>query len=446
MQMVACILKKYLNCRLSNLFMNKKYYTLLSVISLIICSCANDENHLIEEEIVLTDNIEVYNSNLIEDSYVLAVEGGGTEAYLLDKQGHKRYTWQFEDNLGNDLELLPNGQLIGIFKSEAPTITYGGYGGKIKIINSDGSVSWEYEYSSTNYIAHHDVEMLSNGNVLFLVWERISALEAQSAGVNTTVDIFPEALIEVNPSTNQIIWEWHSWDHIVQDINPNALNYGVVSSNPQLININYNIAFTNGDIMHANGIDLDEQRDVIFISVNEFSEIWVIDHSTTTAEASSNSGGNYNKGGNLLYRFGNPEAYNNTFGQRLFYNNHYPNFLENNVQGAGNLLVYVNSFTNTQSIVYELNIPEVFNLQPNINNEPSVVWSFTDENLFFGRLSGAVRLTNGNTLICEGDYGFWEVTSNGDVAWKYAKSDAGDVFWRGYNYNKNSEAINNLGL
>jgi len=67
-------------------------------------------------------------------------------------------------------------------------------------------------------MARHDVEMLPNGNVLFMVWERIDAIKAQQAGVNTAVDIFPEVLVEVNPNTNQVVWEWHSFNHMVQDI------------------------------------------------------------------------------------------------------------------------------------------------------------------------------------------------------------------------------------
>ena len=150
-------------------------------------------------------------------------------------------------------------------------------------------------------------------NVLFLVWEKIDATIADLNGVNFDGDIFPEKLVEVNPDTNEIVWEWSSWNHIIQDHDNTKPNYGNVSDNPQLININYNLQ-SNGDFMHANGIDYDASKDVIYISVNFFNEIWVIDHSTTTEEATLNSGGTYNKGGNLLYRFGNPEAYNNQQG------------------------------------------------------------------------------------------------------------------------------------
>lgn len=254
-------------------------------------------------------------------------------------------------------------------------------------------------------------------------------------------DIFPEVLIEVNPTTNQIIWEWHSFDHIIQDRFTDLPNYGSVSDNPQLIDINYDIV-DNGDIMHANGIDYDAEKDVIYLSVNYYHEIWVIDHSTTTSEAASSIGGNYNKGGDLLYRFGNPQAYKNTQGQRLFNNNHFPNLLEGDEPGAGNLLVYVNG--TDQSTVLELDMPDTFTLTPNVNNEPNIIWSFTDPELYFGRISGAVRLQNGNTLIAEGDYGFWEVTPAQEVVWKY--NGQGIRFWRCYGYLENEESIINLNI
>lgn len=220
-------------------------------------------------------------------------------------------------------------------------------------------------------------------------------------------------------------------------------NYGIVADNPQLINVNFN-PIQNGDIMHANGIDYDNDKDIIYVSVNAYSEIWVIDHSTTITEAASHSGGNYNKGGDLLYRFGNPLAYDNTFGEKLFDRNHFPNLLEDDVLGKGNMLVYVNGVTEEQSIVYELDMPENFNLLPNTNNEPNIVWEFRNENLYNGIISGAVRLKNGNTLICEGDYGFWEVTPEKEVVWKY--NGFGIEFWRAYNYELNGNELGSYNL
>ena len=387
-----------------------------------ILSCKNDDNisssTTSTEAIELTENIEVYNSNKIDNSITLAVEKATQYAYLIDKQGNKKHEWTFENQLGNDLQILQNGQLLGLFKDDNAAITFGGYGGIIRLINIDNTIDWEYTISSENEIAHHDVEMLPKGNVLVLVWDKIDEQEAEANGAFGSSNIYPEKLVEINPNTNAIVWHWRSWQHIIQDQESGLPNYGIVADNPQLININFN-PLQNGDIMHANGIDYDSDKDIIYVSVNAYSEIWVIDHSTTITEAASHSGGNYNKGGDLLYRFGNPLAYDNTFGEKLFDRNHFPNLLEDDVLGKGNMLVYVNGVTEEQSIVYELDMPENFNLLPNTNNEPNIVWEFRNENLYNGIISGAVRLKNGNTLICEGDYGFWEVTPEKEVVWKY---------------------------
>lgn len=425
-------------------------YTLYVCVGFICCflSCTT-AGDMEEEPLIIVGNpsfpnIDVYESDLFERSYVMGIKNGSKEAFLIDKRGEKVYEWLLDTNLGNDLELLSDGKLLGMFKTENPAFSFGGYGGIVKILNIDATTNWEYEYASDDFLAHHDVELLKNGNILFLVWEKISANKAQEAGVNTTVDIYPEVLIEVDPKTNEIVWEWHSFDHLIQDKFPEIPTYGVLKDNPQRIDFNYNLR-DNGDIMHANGIDHDAVKDVIYISVNFYSEVWVIDHSTTKEEAMTNSGGNYNKGGDLLYRFGNPETYDNTEGQRLFYNNHFPNILENGEPGEGNVLIYVNSGDNIeQSTIYELIMPNDFNLEAGKNNEPEIEWSFTDPELFHQRISGAVRLKNGNTLISEGDYGFWEVTPAKQVVWKY--NGMGDSFWRCYAYDINSNAVKSLGL
>jgi hypothetical protein len=199
--------------------------------------------------------------------------------------------------------------------------------------------------------------------------------------------------------------------------------------------------------MHANGIDLDETNDLIYMSVNFFSEIWVIDHSTTTEQASTSSGGNYNKGGDLIYRFGNPLAYGDTQEQRIFHRNHFPNLLENGVPGEGNILVYSNYGENNseQSHIYELQLPDILALEPENVLSPEVVWSFTDESLFHGKISGADRLQNGNTLICEGDFGVWEVTPDKEVVWKYSNENFSN-YWRCYGYSFGDSALEFIGL
>lgn len=388
----------------------------------------------------LAGTAEFINSLLVDDSYILMNDAASGRAYIMNKNAEILHEWNLTNGIGNDAYLLSNGKLLTVAKSDDPKILYGGKAGILQIVDKDSTVEWDFEYSSENYIIHHDAEILPNGNIITLVWERKKAEEAKAEGSILEIDIFPEAIIEIEPLTKNIVWEWHAWDHIIQDEDESKNNYGTISENPQLININY-VTDKNGDIMHANGITYDEENDLIYLSVNFYHEIWVIDHSTTTEQAAVHSGGNHDKGGDLIYRFGNPGAYNNNAGEKIFDNNLYPNLLKG--EDTGKMLVFSNGNKIEQSTVYELQLPEHFNLLPNIDNEPDVIWSFTHPELFSSKVSGAVRLPNGNTLITEGDYGIWEVTENGEVVWKFHNEG---FFWRAYHYDENSSEILAIGL
>lgn len=428
------------------LSMNKLYFSGLMAIALFAWSCDKDDDDNTssdENPVELSPEVEVYVGSKVQDNLTMIIENGGTFAHLIDKTGKKYHTWEFEKNLGNDVELLEDGTLIGMFKSENPTFNFGGYGGIVEIINSDNSIAWSREVSSATQLAHHDVEMLPNGNVLFLVWDRIFAGQNASLGINADHDVYVETLLEINPTTDEIVWKWQSADHLIQDYNPSGMNFGVVADSPERIDINYNLQ-DNGDFMHANGIDYDEEKDLIYMSVNFFNEVWVIDHSTTLAEASGSTGGNYGKGGDLVYRFGNPRAYDNNMGEVLFDRNHFPNLIEGDKPGVGNLLIYVNGNSTEQSSVLELDFPNTFILESNRDNEPEVVWSFSHPELFFGKLSGATRLSNGNTLICEGNYGYWEVSPTGEICWKY--NGPHGTYWRAYGYDSGFPGLAAIGV
>ena len=219
-----------------------------------------------------------------------------------------------------------------------------------------------------------------------------------------------------------MVWEWKSADHLIQDFDPAALNFGTVADHPEKIDLNY-LSAENGDLMHANGLYYDASRDVIFLSVNFYSEIWVIPHQYDRENTKTDLG-------DLVYRFGNPRTYKGD-GERLFYNNHHPSIVELDPETAGHFLIFMNGSQEKQSVVYEFLLPNTFSMDPHSWDSPEIVWSFTDKDLFFSRISGAYRLPNGNTLICEGDFGYWEVTPQGEIVWKYQ----GEVnFWRGYVY------------
>ena len=432
----------------------------LLFLGLMLFSCANNDNAPITDDNPSGENptddaptdddpsgtgekagtVELINADLAYDGYILINDAGANRVYLMDKEATIVHEWDLQSGIGNDVELLPNGQLLAILIADDPKIAYGGQGGKLQFVNPDNSVAWNFDYSTEEYITHHDVELLPNGNVITIVWEKRTAEEANMAGSELDIDVFPEAIIEVNPNTDEIVWEWHAWDHLVQDFDDTKENFGSLAANPQLIDLNY-VLDKEGDIMHANGIEYDEVNDLIYLSVNFYSEVWVIDHSTTTEEAMSHSGGTYGVGGDLVYRFGNPETYGNPMGNRLFHNNHHPRLLSGVDQGK--ISIFSNGNDILQSTAYELLLPNPLSLFPNTDNEPTEAWSFTDPDLYSGRVSGVVRLPNGNRLITEGDFGAWEVTEAGEVVWKFS---AQGFFWRSYQYPKDDPAIQALGL
>jgi outer membrane protein assembly factor BamB len=428
------------------------YLFILAISGAYLVSCNSDDtplsikNPIEEPQETKPDSIEgnagsviFYNRNLIYDGYILIDEAQENRVFLIDKNGDLVFEYPLKGRkIGNDAVLLPNGSLLASIQAADAEITFGGFAGKIQVIGKDGETIWNFDYSKNGHTSHHDVELLPNGNIITIVWERMPQEVAIANGSNLDIDVFPEAIIEINPETDTIVWEWHAWDHLVQDFDATKLNYGNIAENPQLINFNY-VDARDGDIMHANGIAYDALNDLIYLSVNFYSEVWVIDHSTSIQEAAQHDGGNFGLGGDLVYRFGNPSTQNISDMPRLFINNHYPNLFEPN-----KMLIFTNGGDLKQSTVYELDLPDALNQKTiPVPVPPEIAWSFTNTDLYSGKVSGAVRLPNGNTLITEGDFGVWEVTHEGEVVWKFT---ADGFFWRAYHYEKNAPEIIALGI
>ena len=445
----------------------QKLYT-LGLVCLVFCgiySCSKDDTPDLNDDVIINPidtipdsddptiingamgRVELYNAALASDDVILVNDASSNRVYVMNKNANLLHEWPLSNNIGNDAFLLPDARLLASLEADEPKITFGGKGGQVQLVDKDGNIEWQFVYSSPLAETHHDVELLPNGNIIALVWELRTEEEAMEAGFMLDSKLYPEAVIEIDPTTDEIVWEWHAWDHLVQDFDDTKSNFGVIADNPELIDLNYvleetgDFPNTQGDLMHANALAYDAFNDVIHISVNFYSEVWVIDHSTTTEEATGSTGGNYNKGGDLIYRYGNPSVYDNTVGKRLFYNQHHPLLFSGSDQGK--LMIFSNGVHVEQSTVYELQLPATLDLLPNADNEPSIVWQFSDEDLYAQRVSGAVPLSNGNILITEGDYGMWEVTRDKEVVWKF---EGDGLFWRGYPYAKDAPEIAAIGI
>ena len=382
---------------------------------------------------------EFWNEDEAFEGYTLYSPAISQYTYLINNSGDIVHQWRSNYKPALSVYLLEDTNLLRTaLPGLSPTFWGGGIGGRVEIIDWDGNPLWYFQYSNEYYCLHHDVEKLSNGNILMIAWEYKSEIEAIEAGRDPDSmgwgQLWPDHIIEVETNGSNggnIVWEWHAWDHLIQDFDSSKSNYGVVKDHPELIDLNYGGGHFP-DWLHTNSIDYNEEFDQILLSVHSFDEIWIIDHSTTTEEAAGHTGGNNGKGGDILYRWGNPEAYRtgNESDKKLF-KQHDANWIEKGCPGEGNIIIFNNGLGRPGS--YYSTVDEIIPPVDSTGNylyEPGTpfgpeepIWYYQDENptdLFSINLASAQRLPNGNTLICDGANGaFFEVTSEKEKVWQY---------------------------
>ena len=308
--------------------------------------------------------------------YTLLSTINSKSVYLLDNDGKVVHSWKPEASSSHCCYLLPNGNLLRPADLGGRERSFGGGPaplGRFQEFTWDGELVWDFTFFNDKQLPHHDVCKMPNGNVLMIVWDKKSVDECIAAGRKLVSKyLLPDSLIEIKPTgktTGEVVWEWHLWDHLIQDQDSTKANFGVVAEHPELVDVNYmsgapgppaapkdaakkdavvvakddtkkdataekkdvqgktkaeidklkSIGYTgsaasqaqriNPDWTHVNAVDYNADLDQIVISSPEFNEIWILDHGTTTAEAKGHAGGRRGKGGDLLYRWGNPRAY-----------------------------------------------------------------------------------------------------------------------------------------
>ena len=246
---------------------------------------------------------------------------GSNTTYLIDENQNIAHTWDMNTECNYTVALKENGNLVRGTKGNTSVFSNGNIAagaGIVQEIAPDGSIVWSFDYADNDHVSHHDLTLVGD-NVLLTAYEKKTSTELNAAGFNNaSSDKWPTHFVELEPDGNggaNIVWEWHIWDHMCQDTDPNGPNYvSNISDYPELININMIQAQGGpggggGDWFHVNGVDYNEDLDQIVFSSRFASEIYIIDHSTTTAEAATHSGGNSGMGGDILYRWGNPSNY-----------------------------------------------------------------------------------------------------------------------------------------
>lgn len=415
----------------------------------------------------------IYNSGHAAPGYILFSPLLSDTTYLVDINGQVVHMWKGDYAPGAGLYLLDDGNLLRSARDpEVTSFRSGGVGGLVEEYTWDGELVWKWGVASEQQVFHHDIEQLPNGNVIALGWEVKDANEARAAGrleeLLPDQGVWPDFIMEIEklpPDGGNIVWEWHVWDHLIQNTESKASGFGDPARSPHRVDINGDgeprviddeelaqlkaIGYVpedakkedlESDFLHINAIDYNANLDQIAMSVPQLGEIWIVDHSTTPSQASGSTGGRSGRGGDLLYRWGNPRTYGHGTkdDQQLFYQ-HDVRWIPDSLPGAGNLTIFNNGGGRPDG-----DWSSVMEIAPPLTNDgryklsadgsfapPEPAWTYTaeePESFFAPFISGANRIGNGNTMICSGPDGrFFEVTSGGETVWEYLNPFSGGV-------------------
>ncbi|MEO0073725.1 MAG: aryl-sulfate sulfotransferase [candidate division WOR-3 bacterium] len=352
-------------------------------------------------------------------------------ASLIDTNGQVINSWQCTTTPAYAPYLLPDSTIWRPDVYPGASMRGGVYGGWIRRYNWQGDIIDAFVWSDSFHQQHHDIHPMPNGNILLLAWDRKTRAQAQAMGrVNINGDMWSEEIVEYDPVADSVVWYWRAWDHLIQDVDPNKPNYGVVREHPELIDINLGTLFMYGDWLHANMLDYNEERDEIIFCSHFLNELYIIDHSTTTEQARGHTGGRHGKGGDIIYRWGNPMNYDRgDSSDQHFFVVHGANWIRSGLRGAGNILVFnngdrpgtANDYSSVEEITPPLDSNDHYYIHPDSAFGPAAPsWVYARPGQFYsGHMGGAYRLPNGNTFITEAVSGrLFEIDSAGNTVWQ----------------------------
>lgn len=419
--------------------------------------------------------------------YVIFCPSLSTSTYLINLDGEVVHEWK-GDRQSMLAYLQEDGSIIRHERVlDDKTFAAGGQSGIISRYSWDSELEWRFRYATPTLLTHHDLAVMPNGNILANAWEVKTKEECIELGLNPEAlpdeGLWFDKVIEIKPDGKdggEVVWEWRMWDHLVQDIDASKANYGNPAESPRKLNLNpyvfkdpipeeaiaemikMGVTTSNqrpgnmgSDVTHLNAINYNADLDQIALSSYWFNEVFIIDHSTTTAEAAGSSGGRYGHGGDLLYRWGNPQNYGRGGPEDgILSKQHDVQWIPEGYPGAGNLMIYNNDVygghgqfksvfeaipalqrptmtlaeIDNYSMVLEIETPmsspgEYVLPEDGPFGPENPTWSYVAQDTFsfYGAfISGTQRLENGNTFINSGPRGrFFEVTPDKEIVWEY---------------------------
>lgn len=359
------------------------------------------------------------------NGYTLYSAMNGSTATLMDTFQNTFKTWtSLPAQTGYSSYLEPGGILTRSAKATGVSFSGGPICGKVQKHDYAGNLIWDYTYSTTSYCTHHDICPMPNGNVLVIAYERKTATEVSAVGGSSAIEMWPDKIVEIQPTgatTGNVVWEWHAWDHLMQGVDASKPNYvptAQMVDHPESLNINYK---QTKDWMHMNGLDYNPILDQVAFSSHNLNEWYIIDHSTTTAEAATHLGGNSGRGGDILYRWGNPVAYGGT-GTAILNVTHDAHWIPEGVPNAGRLVGFNNKgVSSSQSSVDQVITPVsgyTYTKTAGQAYGPTTYTSRHAANGYSSNMGNSHQLPNGNMLVCVATSGkIYEVNAAGTQLW-----------------------------
>jgi hypothetical protein len=369
-----------------------------------------------------------------DKGFTLVAPHSGNNVFLVDHDEVVVHTWRTNSNTRGTVKMLEDGTLLR-GKSGPGGLPY-----SVHLLDWNGSVLWDYTPPS-GYNRHHDIEQLPNGNFLINTMKFYHDYDIIDMGrdLNITQGQIPvEHIMEIKPNGTtggDVVWMWDPLDHFIQDFDPEKPNYGVVKDHPELLDLNYPPVDIS-EWTHSNAVSYNAELDQIMITDRNFDEFWVIDHNTTMAEAANHTGGAHGKGGDILYRWGNPETYGaGNVTNHILYGPHDAQWIGTGLPGEGNIIVFNNgqngymtrpegNYSTVEELIPSINATGGYDLDPGFAYGPSnPIWSYNaspPESFFVRAMGGVQRLPDGHTLVCGGVTGkIIEVNKTKEVVWDY---------------------------
>ncbi|HLG02904.1 MAG TPA: aryl-sulfate sulfotransferase [Bacteroidia bacterium] len=303
--------------------------------------------------------------------------GNSWNQLILDEKGNVVYYKEFTNSHPGDFKIHPDGRM-----------SYG-YGAQFFIMDSTFTVL--DSFTCQNGILHdgHDIQLLSNGNVLLLGIENVPMDLSMyqffgpnhnlPGSVNATVKC---GVIQEQDANHNVVFEWHAKDHYAfDDVTEEWLG-----------------SPANVDWTHFNAIESDTDGNIL-VSVRHFNEITKISRST----------------GSIIWRMGgNENQFTFTNDPQMFKGQHDIRRIPN-----GNLTMLDNGdagppFHPVAGKEYNINVSSM---------TATLIWNYSETPSVYSLAIGNMqRLANGNSLI---NYGF---TPGQTLMFNVIDSTGGKIF------------------